>query len=73
MFGEAAGTVPVVPGDLLAKDGLVEEGAEAVGLVDGGHVHQRDGDGGQEELAHSQRGGNDSCKKFVYGFLLTSK
>ena len=58
-----------MPGDLLAQDGLVEEGAEAVGLVDGGHVHQRDGHGGQEELAHSQHGGNDRCKKCVRLFV----
>ena len=62
LFGEAAGAVLVVPRDLLAQDGLVEHCAEAVGLIDGGHVHQRDGDGGQEELAHSQYGRNNGCK-----------
>ena len=61
MFGEAAGAVLVVPRDLLAQDGLVEHCAEAVGLIDGGHVHQRDGDGGQEELARSQYGRNNGC------------
>ena len=54
-----------MPGDLLAQDGLVEEGAEAVGLVGGRHVHQRDGDGGREELAHTQRGGNNGWQEEI--------
>ena len=54
-----------MPGDLLAQDGLVEEGAEAVGLVGGGHVHQRDGSGGREELEDSQHGGNNGWQEEI--------